>query len=230
MRPSRRLLIPIVLAVAAAYRAGAFVPQGCSTPWRTATSTHAGATAQIMDSRQQQQQAPSTCSSLAINSRPNRPMTTTTMYASSTNREDGGELSAGGSSEEVERKKEAQHQRVRWLGIRRSLARGAASLATFTVGATALSGLSAEVQHRTGGRVSMPAAMKSAEASIVKPFTKRTVEEKVANLPAFMVTNIKGSPFLAPTEEEGYQVRLPVARLLRGRNGVGYSVMMNQLP
>ncbi|CAN0557820.1 unnamed protein product, partial [Ectocarpus sp. 8 AP-2014] len=40
----------------------------------------------------------------------------------------------------------------------------------------------------------------SAEASVLRPFEKRTVEEKLANLPAFMVTNKKGSPYLSPTE------------------------------
>ena len=78
-------------------------------------------------------------------------------------------------------------------------------MATFTLGTTALSGLSADVQHRlnsgdgAAAQVSMPGAMKSAEASVFKPFSKRTVEEKLATLPAFMVTNSKGSPYLSPT-------------------------------
>lgn len=101
---------------------------------------------------------------------------------------------------------EGQKRLSRRVGFRRCLVRGAASLATFTFGATAVSGLSADLQHRLGGAVSIPAAMQSAQASVFKPFGKRSVEEKLGNLPAFMVTNSKGSPYLTPTLEEGHQV------------------------
>lgn len=99
-----------------------------------------------------------------------------------------------------------KNRQLRWAGVRRSLARGAASLATITFGATAISGVSAEVKHRTEGAVSMPLAMPSAQASIFKPFARRTVEEKLGNIPAFMITNGKGSPYLTPTPKEGHQV------------------------
>ncbi|CAM9859530.1 unnamed protein product [Scytosiphon promiscuus] len=120
--------------------------------------------------------------------------------------------SAAFVAEEGGRPEQQQELKRRWARARRSLARGAASLATFSVGATALSGLSAGVQHRVnsgnGGApvVSMPAAMKSAQASVFKSFEKRTVEEKLANLPAFMVTNDKGSPYLSPSEDGAPQL------------------------
>lgn len=93
----------------------------------------------------------------------------------------------------------------RWPKVlRRSLARGAGSLAAFTFGATTLSGVSAEVQHRLGTPI--PGAVASARASIFKPISKRTVDEKLASVPAFMVTNYRGSPYLTPSTKQGEQV------------------------
>lgn len=93
----------------------------------------------------------------------------------------------------------------RWAALKRSFTRGAVSLAALTFGATAMSGMSAELKNRMG--ISIPGAVVSARASVFRPFTRRTVEEKLGNLPAFMVTNFKGSPYLAPSEEDGVQVR-----------------------
>lgn len=92
----------------------------------------------------------------------------------------------------------------RWGGLRRTLARGAASLAALTFGATALSGTSAELQHRMGKTI--PGATATARASIFKPFNKRSLEEKLATVPAFMVTNINGSPYLTPSFVPGEQL------------------------
>ncbi|CAM9820512.1 unnamed protein product, partial [Discosporangium mesarthrocarpum] len=79
----------------------------------------------------------------------------------------------------------------RWQRLQRSLLHGAISMAAFTFGATAVfSG----VHSRLG--VDVPGATAPAEASIFKPFNKRTVQEKLANLPAFMVVNRGGSPYL----------------------------------
>lgn len=103
----------------------------------------------------------------------------------------------------VEGEKDSRSER-RWAALTRSLRRGAASLAALMLGTTTLSGISTEVQKKVGYRLPGPVAM--ARASVFKPFSKRTVEEKLGNLPAFMVTNYKGSPYLAPAEEQGVQV------------------------
>lgn len=163
----------------------------------------------------QHQQHRDTCSAID-NRRFRRDSVATTAALPASAGEDAGreraELSCSGVEEQEEVVERPKSKR-RWAaGARRSLARGAASLATFTFSATALSGLSADLQHRlnAGGdgatTVSMPGAMKSAEASVFKPFHKRTVQEKLANLPAFMVTNAKGSPYLSPTEANEPQV------------------------
>ena len=94
----------------------------------------------------------------------------------------------------------------RWARVRRSVALGAASFTAVLLGTTTVAGLLAEVEEKLGGTVALPMAMKSAHASVLKPFSKRSVEEKLGNLPAFMVTNNKGSPYLTPTQEEGHQV------------------------
>ncbi|CAN0070850.1 unnamed protein product [Ectocarpus sp. 6 AP-2014] len=190
MRPTGRALAAVATAVVAAKGAQAFVaPSGASCP----SSLRAGAT-----SRQQQQQ-PYTCS--ATNNRRSRRAPPPPLAAAAAAAARG-----AGEDDHCPPADAAREGKGRWAGARRSLARGAASLATFTVGATALSGLSADVQHRLNSRdgaavvVSIPAAMELAEASVLRPFEKRTVEEKLANLPAFMVTNKKGSPYLSPTE------------------------------
>lgn len=111
---------------------------------------------------------------------------------------------ASDSPMEVNQKKDLR----RWAGVQRSIARGAASYAAVTLGTAAVAGLSAEVQQRSGGAVALPMAMQSARASVFKPFSKRSVEEKLGNLPAFMITNKNGSPYLTPTGEQGHQVTL----------------------
>lgn len=117
-------------------------------------------------------------------------------------KDDAATAAAPDSTMDVDQKKDLG----RWAGVRRSLARGAASYAAVTLGATAVAGLSAEVQQRSGGTVALPMAMQSARASVFKPFSKRSVGEKLGNLPAFMITNKNGSPYLTPTEEQGHQV------------------------
>lgn len=201
MRPTGRALAAVATAVVATKGAQAFVvPSGASC----SSSLRAGAASQ------QQQQQPYTCS--ATNNRRSRRAPPPLAAAAA---------AARGAEEDDDHCPPADVAREgkgRWAGARRSLARGATSLAAFTVGATALSGLSADVQHRVNSRdgaavvVSMPAATESAEASVFKPFEKRTVEEKLANLPAFMVTNKKGSPYLSPTEPGEPQVCARSAR------------------
>lgn len=105
----------------------------------------------------------------------------------------------------------------RWAALRRSVIRGMASLAALTLGTTMLSGMSAEAQNRMGK--SMPGALSTARASVFKPFSRRTVEEKLGNLPAFMVTNFKGSPYLVASEERGVQVCFPYLLFCRGTVG-----------
>lgn len=117
-------------------------------------------------------------------------------------KDDAATAAASDSPMDVNQKKDLG----RWAGVQRSLVRGAASYAAVTLGATAVAGLSAEVQQRSGGAVALPMAMQSARASVFKPFSKRSVEEKLGNLPAFMITNKNGSPYLTPTEEQGHQV------------------------
>lgn len=219
MRPTGGVIAAVATAVVATKSAHAFVlPARASSSWRTGAA-----------SQRQQQQRKDTCS--AIDNRRFRRASaaaTTALPASAPAQEaaeagdeaaaaggpEDAELSCSGVGNEEEEEEERPRQKRRWAaGARRSLLRGAASLATFTVGATALSGLSADLQHRLnagggGGAtvVSMPGAMRSAEASVFKPFEKRTVEEKLANLPAFMVTNAKGSPYLSPTGANEPQV------------------------
>lgn len=196
MRPTGGFLAAIAAAVAAKSAQAFVAPARTSSPscWQTGAAS-------------QHQQPRDTCSA-ADNRRFRRAGSNTgasPLAASRAEVDDEDLCSPPAAAEEDPPKR-------RWAGARRSLARGAASLATFTVGATALSGLSAGVQHRLNSGdgaavvVSMPAAMKSAEASVFKPFQKRTVEEKLANLPAFMVTNDKGSPYLSPSEDGAPQV------------------------
>lgn len=208
MRPAGGVIAAVATAVVATKGAHAFVPPACASSWRTGLAA----------SQHQQHPQDNTCS--AIDNRRFRRASATIMALPASDAAqaageaagpEDAELSSSGVGEGGQR----PQQKRRWAaGARRSLVRGAASLATFTLGATALSGLSADVQHRlntAGGEsaatvVSMPGAMKSAEASVFKPFEKRTVEEKLANLPAFMVTNAKGSPYLSPTEANEPQV------------------------
>lgn len=194
MRPTRGALVTVAVAVAVAHGAHAFVQPSCALAWRTTSA--AAATAHTTQSRNR----PHTCS--VVDNRRLRPAT---MRVSNSEDADISASAVDALVMEEERTGEGQPG-LRWAGVRRSLARGAASVAAFTFGATALSGLSAEVQHRVGGGVSMPAAMESAQASIFRPFAKRTVEEKLSNIPAFMITNVKGSPYLTPTTEDGHQV------------------------
>ncbi|CAN0409322.1 unnamed protein product [Pylaiella littoralis] len=203
MRPTGGLIVVATAFAAAAKGVQAFVAPSCGSSASQLSSWRTGAAAA---SRQQQQQY--TCSAVdnrrfrRASSRSPLPTGVTTAAAAE-GRGGGGEPEGNpapfASMEEGKR---------RWAaGARRSLARGAASLATFTVGATALSGLSADLQHRLNSGddssaatvVSIPTAMKSAQASVLKSFEKRTVEEKLGNLPAFMVTNRQGSPYLSPT-------------------------------
>ncbi|CAN0276727.1 unnamed protein product, partial [Laminaria digitata] len=176
----------------------AFAPPRCASSWRTAAA--AAGTAHTSSRKEQQH----TCS--AIDSRCLRRATTLAATAAQSDEPaaDAASAAALPSAEQLELE-EGQRQSRR-AGVRRCLARGAASLATFTFGATAVSGLSAELQHKLGGAVSVPAAMQSAQASVFKPFGKRSVEEKLGNLPAFMVTNSKGSPYLTPNVEGGHQM------------------------
>lgn len=184
MAPKLGFLIAVVFAVAATHDVRAFMPPGRAAPsWRATTAGRRH-----------------TCS--AADSRDIRPATA--VHASTTGDNADALATAAAGSSNAEGQEESGVRR--WAGIRRSLARGAVSFTAVTLGATALSGLSAEIQQRLGGAVAMPMAMGSAEASVVKPFSKRSVEEKLGNLPAFMVTNAKGSPYLTPTGREGHQV------------------------
>ena len=210
MRPTGGVIAAVATAVVATKSAHAFAPPTRASQWRTGAAS-------------QHQQRQETCSAID-NRRFRRASAATTALPASAPAQSAAEAADPKDAElscsrvaEEEEEEERPRQKRRWAaGARRSLLRGAASLATFTVGATALSGLSADLQHRlnAGGDgatvVSMPGAMKSAEASVFKPFEKRTVEEKLANLPAFMVTNAKGSPYLSPTEANEPQVRMHV--------------------
>ena len=226
MRPTGGLIATVATAIIATKTTHAFVPRA------RASSCRAGATSQ-------HQPRQDTCS--AIDNRRFRRASaaaTTVLPASATAQAaaksaseaaEGGLKDAGPScslvgeeGEEEEEEEGRPQQRWRWAagGARRALLRGAASFATFSVGATALSGMSADLQHRlNAGRdgatvMSVPGAVKSAEASVFKPFEKRTVEEKLANLPAFMVTNANGSPYLSPTEPNEPQVCMHAGRHL----------------
>ncbi len=200
MRPTRGVIVAVATAVAAARGTQAFVPPTASSSCQTGAGSQ----------RQQQQH---TCSAVQ-----RRRSSTTALPAAPAGKAgpEGGENHSSITEGERPQQQQKRQQKRRWAaGARRSLVRGAASLATFTLGATALSGLSADVQHRlnsgdgaaAAAEVSLPGAMKSAQASVLKPFDKRTVEEKLANLPAFMVTNAKGSPYLSPTQPGEPQVR-----------------------
>lgn len=220
MRPTGGVIAAVATAVVATNCAHAFVPPARASSWRTgAASQHQPPqdTCSAIDNRRFRRATAATTMALPVSAAPAQ------VEAAAEDPEDA-ELSCSGIGEQEE---ERPQQKRRWAaGVRRSLLRGAASLATFSVGATALSGMSADLQHRlnAGGDgatvVSMPGAMKSAEASVFKPFEKRTVEEKLANLPAFMVTNARGSPYLSPTEAHEPQVRQDV-RLRRGERNRG---------
>lgn len=194
MRPTRGVIVAATLAFGAVHGPQAFAPPRCASSWRTASA--AAGTAHTNSGKEQH-----TCS--AIDSRCLRRAVALAATAAESE-EPHASSSASPSADQLEME-EGQRQSRR-AGVRRCLARGAASLATFTFGATAVSGLSADLQHRLGGAVSIPAAMQSAQASVFKPFGKRSVEEKLGNLPAFMVTNAKGSPYLTPNVEGGHQV------------------------
>lgn len=206
MRPTGGVIAAVATAVVATQGARAFVSHTCASSWRTRPAC-------------QHQQQKSTCS--AIDNRRFRRAGPITALPASAMVQAAGEAADPGDAElspsSIGEGGQRPQKERRWAaGARRALVRGAASLATFTLGATALSGMSADVQHRLNRGdgatvVSMPGAMKSAEASVFKPFEKRTVEEKLANLPAFMVTNAKGSPYLSPTEANEPQVRSIVA-------------------
>lgn len=196
------VFVAAALAVAAANSgvAKAFVPQ--VAPWRTTPVT---------SQRRQHTATKNTCSATDNRRMQQQQLGPRTVRMSAAAAGTSGEGEQDSDATALERRAEegeggGEGRQRRWAGLRRSLAIGSASLATFTLGATALSGLSAEVQHRVGGAVSMPAAMLSAKASVWKPFNKRTVGEKLGNLPAFMVTNYKGSPYLTPSGDEGTQV------------------------
>lgn len=202
MRQGVFIAAALAAAVANNGVAEAFVPQ--AVPLRSTTVT--------TSLRRQHTATKNTCS--ATDNRRmqqhqlGRPRTSRmSMAAAGTSGEDNQESDASELEPRAEEGEgRAEGRQRRWAGLRRSLAIGSASLATFTLGATALSGLSASLQHRMGDTVSMPAAMLSARASVWKPFEKRTVGEKLGNLPAFMVTNYKGSPYLTPSGDEGAQV------------------------
>ena len=177
MRPTGGVIAAATLAFAAVYGTQAFVPPRCASSWRTASA--ASGTAHTSSRKEQH-------TSSAIDSRC-LPRAVALAATAAESEEPTASDAASSSAVKLEME-EGQIQSPR-AGVRRCLARGAASLATFTFGATVVSGLSADWQHRLGGAVSVPAAMQSAQASVFKPFEKRSVEEKLGNLPAFMVTN-----------------------------------------
>ena len=194
MRPTGGVIVAATLVFGAVHGSQAFAPPRCASSWRTASA--AAGTAHTTSRKEQH-----TCS--AIDSRCLRRAGALDATAADSEETP---ASAVASSLEEQLEVEKRQRQSRRAGIRRCLTRGAASLATFTFGATAVSGLSADLQHRLGGAVSIPAAMQSAQASVFKPFGKRSVEEKLGNIPAFMVTNSKGSPYLTPNMEGGHQV------------------------
>lgn len=198
MRPTGGVIVAATLAFGAVHGTQAFAPPRCASSWRTAAA--AAGTAHTSSRKEQQH----TCS--AIDSRCLRRAMTLAATAAQSDEPAADAASAAALSSAEQLELEEGQRQSRRAGVRRCLARGAASLATFTFGATAVSGLSAELQHKLGGAVSVPAAMQSAQASVFKPFGKRSVEEKLGNLPAFMVTNAKGSPYLTPNVEGGHQV------------------------
>ncbi len=83
--------------------------------------------------------------------------------------------------------------------------------AVFGVGAAAVAGFGApqtvdmmkavkEGQQDMGAAVQTMLRPPSAEAFSLKPFSRRTLKEKLASVPCFLVCNQQGSPYLVPLE------------------------------
>jgi len=89
------------------------------------------------------------------------------------------------------------------FGLGKATFSGLLSILTFTLG-PAIPVAIKEARSGAPAGQAIASAVKqqtSASASMLKKFTKRSLEEKLANVPVFVVTNAGGQPYLVPTAD-----------------------------
>lgn len=89
------------------------------------------------------------------------------------------------------------------LGLRRKLAKAAAGIVVATAGTPVLGQVLRSLGPLVPGASTLSQAMLPSAEAALKKFTQRTVKEKLANVPVFMIVNKSGSPYLTQADKIG---------------------------